>query len=146
MEFKGFQHINIRCAEEDLPAIEQFYSEVIGLKSGFRPNFNFKGLWLYDGEDPIIHVAARYRQGSFVKDQHNGSVDHIAWRVSGAVDFRNNLKRLGVEFVEQNIEKAGYQVFIHDPVGTKLEFNFMGEHVEDAVPVGTTANFSMPQS
>ena len=67
------------------------------------------------------------------------SMDHIAFKASGAVDFRKRLKRLGVEFEEQNIENAGYQVFLYDPVGTKLEFNFMNEHVEDAVPLGTTA-------
>jgi hypothetical protein len=30
-------------------------------------------------------------------------------------------------------------VFLHDPVGTKLEFNFLNEQVPDAVPSGTTA-------
>lgn len=137
MKFEGFLHINIRCSPEDLPAIERFYDDVLGLKAGFRPNFAFEGLWLYDGADPIVHVQARYPQGSFVKDRHNASFDHIAWRVSGAVEFRKNLKKLAIDFQEQNIEAAGYQVFLNDPVGTKLEFNFLNEHVEDAVPVGT---------
>ena len=74
-----------------------------------------------------------------MKEQHSGSVDHIAFKASGAGDFRKRLKQLDVEFEEQNIENAGYQVFIYDPVGTKLEFNFQGEHVADAVPLGTTA-------
>jgi catechol 2,3-dioxygenase-like lactoylglutathione lyase family enzyme len=137
MQFKGFQHINIRCAPQDLPAIEKFYGEVLGLKSGFRPGFSFPGCWLYDGDDPIVHVGARFPQGSFVKEKHSGSVDHIAWKASGAADFRRHLKRLGIAFQEQNVANAGYQVFIHDPVGTKLEFNFMNEFVEDAVPLGT---------
>ena len=70
-------------------------------------------------------------------------MDHIAWKASGAVDFRKRLKRLGIEFEEQNIENAGYQVFLYDPVGTKLEFNFLNEHVQDAVPLGTTADANM---
>ena len=37
--FQGFLHFNIRCAEEDLPAIEKFYGDVLDLKSGARPNF-----------------------------------------------------------------------------------------------------------
>ncbi len=143
MKFEGFLHFNIRCSEADLPAIEKFYGEVIGLKKGFRPDFMFNGLWLYDGDDPILHVGARFPQGSFVKDKHNGSMDHIAFKTSGAVEFRKRLKRLGVEFEEQNIENAGYQVFLYDPVGTKLEFNFLNEHVEDAVPLGTTAQANL---
>ena len=139
MKFEGFQHLNIRCSDSDLAAIEQFYGDVLGLKKGFRPQFKFGGIWLYDGDDPIIHVASRFPQGSFVKEKHSGSVDHIAFKASGAVDFRKRLRQLDVEFEEQNIEDAGYQVFIYDPVGTKLEFNFQGEHVADAVPLGTTA-------
>ena len=139
MKFEGFLHLNIRCSKSDLPAIERFYGDVLGLKKGFRPDFLFDGIWLYDGEDPIIHVGARYPEGSFVKDRHNGSVDHIAFKASGAADFRKRLTQLGIEFQEQNIKDAGYQVFLYDPVGTKLEFNFLSEQVPDAVPPGTSA-------
>ena len=63
MKFEGFQHLNIRCSESDLAAIEQFYGAVLGLKKGFRPQFKFGGMWLYDGDDPIVHVASRFPQG-----------------------------------------------------------------------------------
>ena len=139
MKFEGFLHLNIRCSKSDLPAIERFYGDVLGLKKGFRPNFMFDGIWLYDGADPIIHIGARFPEGSFVKDRHNGSVDHIAFKASGAADFRRRLTQLGIEFQEQNIKDAGYQVFLYDPVGTKLEFNFLDEQVPDAVPLGTSA-------
>ena len=80
MKFEGFQHLNICCSESDLPAIEQIYGDVPGLKKGFRSGFKFGGIWLYDGDDPIIHVASRFPQGSFVKEKHSGSVDHIAFK------------------------------------------------------------------
>lgn len=139
MKFEGFLHLNIRCSTSDLPAIERFYGDVLGLKKGLRPDFRFGGIWLYDGDDPIVHVSARYPEASLIKEKHNGSVDHIAFKASGAVDFRKRLHELAVEFEEQNIQGAGYQVFIYDPVGTKLEFNFLDEQVPDAVPLGTTA-------
>ncbi len=137
MKFEGFLHINIRCAPEEMPTIKKFYEEVIGLKAGFRPNFSFPGLWLYERSNPIVHVQARYPKDSFVQGRHNASFDHIAWQFSGATEFRDRLVALGIPFQEQNIEDAGYQVFVHDPVGTKLEFNFMNEHVSNAVPLGT---------
>ena len=143
MKVEGFLHFNIRCSEADLPAIEKFYGEVLGLQKGYRPNFVGPGIWLYDGDDPILHVGARFAQGSFVKDTHNGSFDHIAFKASGAAAFRERLKRLGIAFEEQNIENAGYQVFLYDPVGTKLEFNFLNEAVKDAVPLGTTAGVNL---
>ena len=143
MKFEGFLHLNIRCSPEDIPAIERFYGGVLGLKTGDRPNFKFGGIWLYDGDDAIIHVSARFPPGSILKDKHSGSVDHIAFKASGAVQFREHLKKLGIDFEEQNIEKAGYQVFLYDPVGTKIEFNFLNEQVADAVPLGTTAEANM---
>jgi catechol 2,3-dioxygenase-like lactoylglutathione lyase family enzyme len=139
MKFEGFLHLNIRCSPEDIPAIERFYGDVLGLKTGYRPDFKFGGIWLYDGDDPVIHVSARFPQGSIVKDTHSGSVDHIAFKASGAGEFRKHLKKIGIDFEEQNIENAGYQVFIYNPVGTKIEFNFLNEQVPDAVPLGTTA-------
>jgi hypothetical protein len=42
----------------------------------------------YDGDDPIVHVSGRFPAGSIVVDKHNGSVDHIAFRATGAVEFR----------------------------------------------------------
>ena len=143
MKFHGFLHLNIRCSESDLPAIEKFYGSVLGLKTGYRPKFTFGGIWLYDGDDPIVHVSARFPRNSIVKDKHSGSVDHIAFKASGAVDFRKRLKKLNIEFEEQNIENAGYQVFLYDPVGTKLEFNFLNEVVRDAVALGTTAEANL---
>jgi catechol 2,3-dioxygenase-like lactoylglutathione lyase family enzyme len=139
MKFEGFLHLNIRCSPNDIPAIERFYGDVLGLKRGYRPNFKFDGIWLYEGDDPVIHVSARFPQDSIVKDKHSGSVDHIAFKASGGVKFREHLRRLGIDFEEQNIENAGYQVFLYDPVGTKIEFNFLHEHIADAVPLGTTA-------
>ena len=143
MNFEGFLHLNIRCSPEDIPVIERFYGDVLGLKTGYRPDFKFGGIWLYDGDDPVIHVSARFPQGLIVKDKHSGSVDHFAFKASGAAEFRKHLKRLGIDFEEQNIENAGYQVFLYDPVGTKLEFNFLNEHVAEAVPLGTTAEANM---
>jgi catechol 2,3-dioxygenase-like lactoylglutathione lyase family enzyme len=143
MAISGFQHLNIRCAESDLPAIEKFYGEVLGLKAGPRPNFPFNGLWLYDGDDPIVHVSGRFPKGSIVKDLHSGSVDHVAFTASGAVEFRARLKKVGVYFEEQNIPKAGYQVFLHDPVGTKLEFNFPATETPPELPSGTSAKMQV---
>ena len=145
MAISGFQHVNIRCAESDLPAIEKFYGEVLGLKAGPRPAFPFNGLWLYDGDDPIVHVSGRFPPGSIVKEKHSGSVDHIAFRAAGAIEFRARLKKVGVYFEEQNIPKAGYQVFLHDPVGTKLEFNFPATETPPELPSGTSAKMQVSE-
>ena len=47
------------------------------------------------------------------------------------------LVKLGVEFDEQNVATAGYQIFIRDPIGTKLEFNFPNQQA----PAGVKGEF-----
>jgi catechol 2,3-dioxygenase-like lactoylglutathione lyase family enzyme len=124
MKLGGFLHVNIRCSMRDLPAIEKFYGETLGLKRGYRPAFPSPGIWLYDGDDPIVHVNARFAEGTIAAERHNGSIDHVAFRAAGAAEFRERLQRLGIAFDEQNVAGAGYQIFVRDPVGTLLEFNF----------------------
>ncbi|MGH8616498.1 MAG: VOC family protein [Burkholderiales bacterium] len=132
-------HVNIRCAAEDLPAIEKFYGEVLGMKSGYRPNFPFAGAWLYSGDEPLIHVGARFPKNQFAGEKHNATFDHVAFAATGVVPFREHLQKMGVKFEEQNVPNAGYQFFLHDPVGTKLEFNFPNEEDPNAVASGTVA-------
>ena len=125
MKINGLLHINIRCSATDLPEVVRFYAEVLDMKTGYRPPFTTPGAWLYLGDDPLIHVSARYPEGSVVKsEKHNGSVDHVAFSCENAAEFRARLVRRGVAFEERNVENAGFQIFFLDPTGTRLEFNF----------------------
>jgi catechol 2,3-dioxygenase-like lactoylglutathione lyase family enzyme len=138
MKVTGIQHINIRCAESDLPAIEKFYGEVIGLRKGDRPNFPNPGIWLWDDNYPLVHVSARCAEG-FLQDKHHGSVDHVAFGMSGAAEFRERVQKLGIAFDAQNVPGAGFQIFLKDPIGTVLEFNFPNEEAPSDVAAGTMA-------
>ena len=124
MTISFIQHVNIRCAPGDLAGIERFYAEVVGLQRGHRPpNLRNRGIWLYLGEQPLIHVTARCTEG-FVQAEHHGSVDHVAFQSHGAAAFADKLRALNITYEESNVAGAGYQMFIRDPVGTVLEFNF----------------------
>jgi hypothetical protein len=138
MKIDRIHHYNIRCTESDLAPLEKFYGEVAGLKSGPRPAFNNKGVWLYLGDHPILHVSARCPPG-FLQEQHHGSVDHIAFQAHGAAEFRARLDRLHIPYEQQNVADAGYQIFIKDPVGTTLEFNFPNSEAPQSVATGTLA-------
>ena len=142
MKVKGVHHLNIRCAVSDLPAIEKFYGDVMGLKKGDRPNFPNPGIWLWLDNHPLVHVSARCPDG-FVQDKHQGSVDHIAFEVSGASEFRERVKKLGIKFEAQNVPGAGFQIFLKDPIGTVLEFNFPNDEAPQDVAAGTLASRQM---
>lgn len=144
MKLNGLHHLNIRCTAADLAPIEQFYTDVIGLRKGYRPDFKNEGSWLYDGDHPLVHVTVRCQQGFLGGDKHNSAVDHIAFRSSGAAGFIEHLDRLGLAYQQQNVPEAGYQIFLRDPVGTLLEFNFANEEAPSSVALGTLAHRTAP--
>jgi len=144
MKLHGFNHVNIGCSPGELPAVEKFYGGALGLKCGFRPDFPNSGMWLYLGDRAIIHVVARHPDGWKQHAAHSVSFDHIAFTITGAAEFRERLTRLGVGFDEQNVPNAGYQIFLHDPVGNKLEFNFPNAEAPLSVASGTLAPMQFP--
>ena len=139
MKLHGVHHLNIRCAVSDLPAIEKFYDGLLGLKKGARPNFPNPGIWLWHDNHPLIHVSARCPEG-FLQEKHHGSVDHIAFGMTGAAEFRERVRKLGIAHEEQNVPDAGFQIFLKDPIGTVLEFNFPNAEAPTDVAKGALAS------
>lgn len=144
MQLDGLNHVNIGCTPRSLPAMERFYGEVLGLKRGYRPAFPSDGLWLYHGDRAIVHIVARFPDGWTASDAPGACIDHIAFSVTGAVDVRERLMRLGVAFEEQNVPEAGFQIFARDPAGTKVEFNFPNDEAPRTVAPGTLAPMQFP--
>ena len=63
MTLKSFEHVLILA--DDLEKTKNFYVDLLGLKSGYRPDFPFPGYWLYLNENDraaCIHLAKR-KQG-----------------------------------------------------------------------------------
>ena len=71
---------------DDLEATRAFYADVLGLRVGDRPPFPFPGLWLYLGDQAVVHVAQRDEsrgRTTGTADAPTGSVDHIAFAGTG---------------------------------------------------------------
>lgn len=152
MAITKLAHYSIRTA--DLERSRQFYTEVLGLREGFRPPFDFPGIWLYIGEDEsefgvvhIIGVDANNPSGliSYLGDKAlprtgSGNVDHIAFLAKGLVDFRTRLRNAGCEWRDRTVPSLGlHQVFVEDPSGVTIEINFPADEAR-AVPANTVAD------
>ena len=146
MDIKRIDHYSIRTL--DVEASRKFYTEIIGLKVGPRPPFNFPGLWLYSHEPPvdldhaagdygIVHVMGvdlAHPQGlidtlGYVNPDTlqggTGALDHIALAVTGREEMIERCRRGGVSFFERTVPTLGiHQVFIKDPNGVTIELNF----------------------
>ncbi|MFN7086556.1 MAG: VOC family protein [Burkholderiales bacterium] len=145
MALQGMHHINIGCRASDLPAIEKFYATALGLRKGYRPDFPSEGLWLYCGDHPLVHVVARFPENWAGTDESRSSYDHAAYLVTGVEEFRQRLLAAGIHFEEQNVPNAGFQIFLRDPVGNKIELNFPNEEAPQHVASGTLAPMQFPQ-
>ena len=66
----ALDHINLHCDDPD--ALAFWYETILGLKRGPRPNFSVPGLWLYMGEQPVLHIlkAAEPLQRAPVSLEH----------------------------------------------------------------------------
>jgi catechol 2,3-dioxygenase-like lactoylglutathione lyase family enzyme len=140
-------HYAVRTS--DIEASRHFYVDVLGLRIGFRPPFNFPGLWLYAGEDErdfgIVHLIGESCDGRAGLDDYlgarganqvgSGALDHVAFLAANWDDLRRRLEDRGLEFVERSVPALGlHQVFITDPAGVIVELNFPRPDRQSAAP------------
>ena len=132
-------HYSIRTPEVE--ASRRFYTEVMGFSVGFRPPFQFPGIWLYNGAQypettgvvHIIGIDPNDPQGlkDYLGDrdvtslQGTGTVDHMAFVATGLADMRARLQNHRIAFRERTVPALGiHQVFFEDPSGVTLELNY----------------------
>jgi catechol 2,3-dioxygenase-like lactoylglutathione lyase family enzyme len=120
MAVTGLDHYALLTSDVDRTT--RFYTEVVGLEVGFRPEMTFQGVWLYAGGQPIVHIIA----GKPIAGRETGAVDHLALKAVGDVDSSlDKIKAHGVEYTMRKLERTGVtQVFFRDPDGVGVELNF----------------------
>lgn len=112
---------------KDVAATEEFYSDLLGLKSGYRPPISRPGVWLYAGDDAVLHVIDPAQMPA----QPHGVLDHMAFTATGLKDVVAKLKRRNVRYdLRQQGETGAWQLFFHDPNGAKVELDFAKDEPE----------------
>jgi catechol 2,3-dioxygenase-like lactoylglutathione lyase family enzyme len=131
-------HYSIRT--KDLEASRRFYLEVMNFRIGYRPPFEFPGLWLYVDDDEseygVVHLIgvdadSEKSLTGYLGDRQGvglmgtGSVDHLAFLTTDWPSMRERCKVHGVSYVERTIPLLGlHQVFLIDPSGLTIELNY----------------------
>ena len=132
-------HYSIRSA--DLDACRRFYTEVLGLAVGPRPEFPFPGLWMYEGDttlwaNAVVHIIGIDPQDpeglkAYLGDrdeaslQGTGCVDHVAFFATGLSATLAKLRERGLDGRERTVPLLNlHQVFVDDPNGVVVELNF----------------------
>jgi glyoxylase I family protein len=135
MAIAGLHHFNLRIPESELQAVQRFYVEVLGLRPGPRPPFRSLGVWLYAGDEPILHVTHMNSGESTPPGAPCGlsapvagrrsALDHIALACDDLAVMRERLERHGVDYRVTEVPTAGQiQLFVRDPCGIAIELIF----------------------
>jgi catechol 2,3-dioxygenase-like lactoylglutathione lyase family enzyme len=134
MALKTFEHVLILA--DDVDKTKDFYVDILGLNIGYRPDFPFKGYWLYLDENPkaaCIHLAMRKQdtgQDYYIgkKDDvksGSGAIDHVAFNADDIESMKAKLEKISIEYTHRKV--PGFpleQLFIMDPDGVKVELNY----------------------
>ena len=131
INLKQLNHYNIHSPPELVDQVRRFYTDVIGLREGPLPGkADYPAYWLYLGEQPVVHLIGRPFDPPVVDPgpRSTGWMDHIAFTCSDHRAARARLDELGVPYEFNEFPQAGIaQFLLHDPVGIKIELNFMGD-------------------
>ena len=127
MIITGIDHVTVRVRPADVEAMRRFYADLLGLRVGPR-SLSFPGLWLYIGEQAVVHVAGNLPDdggGASATGGFGAGFDHVAFRTAGLDATKRQLDAAAVEWKEVWRPHLGIlQLVLADPAGTKVELTF----------------------
>ena len=124
MKIEKFDHVNVRTKQLDI--LIEWYTRVLGMKSGKRPNFPFPGAWMYAGNDAqaMVHLVG-IEGDDAVGSEVRLKLEHFAFAATGLAEFEARLKQDGVEYNRVDNDIVGLiQVNLWDPDGNHIHVDF----------------------
>lgn len=116
----GMNHFTVIA--EDPAKTMDFYTRLLGLQQGHRPDLGFPGAWLYaGGPQAILHVYFDRP----VPSQRAGVIDHMAFTAQDLRGVKARLDGAGWKYDLRRQAGAGtWQLFCFDPNGARVELDF----------------------
>jgi len=125
MDIKYLDHFNIRAPKEKLQEVKDFYIDVLGFKTGFRPQLSGPGEWLYAGDNAMVHLSEDEERAT---RKGKDFLDHLAFRCVGVNEYVKKLKKYSIQYRPGYIPDIDLtQLFFDDPTCITIELNFEGE-------------------
>ncbi len=119
MSLVWLDHVNLRTARLD--EMRSFYTDILGLEDGQRPEFGFDGAWLYLGDKACVHLVPA-KTAPAARDP---GIEHFAFRSLGAAEMIRKLQKNGIGFNVLPRKKLGVlQINLYDPDGNHIELAY----------------------
>lgn len=127
-------HANI--VTPDLDATVGFFTDVLGLTAGQRPNFRVPGVWLYSEGRPLIHLSQA--TGGLPAVRLSSRIDHIALRVANLTEWHALLDRVKAHGIDYQINtddhSADSQLWVTPTASVIIELVVARTPLVDASP------------
>jgi catechol 2,3-dioxygenase-like lactoylglutathione lyase family enzyme len=122
MEIGKLDHVNIRTAELDL--MIDWYTNILGMRSGDRPDFPFPGAWMYAGDVAAVHlVGIDHPPGT--GSEVDLKLEHFAFSATGGAKFEARLQAMSVQYRRTDIPEISlYQINLWDADGNHIHLDF----------------------
>jgi catechol 2,3-dioxygenase-like lactoylglutathione lyase family enzyme len=116
----GMNHFTVIA--EDPQATLDFYTGLLGLRVGHRPDLGFPGAWLYaDAPQAVLHLIF----DRAARPQRAGVIDHMAFTARNLRETKARFDQSGTKYdLRQQAGSGTWQLFCHDPNGAKVELDF----------------------
>lgn len=122
MYIKKLDHITIQTTR--LQVMIDWYIEVLGLKTGPRPDFKQPGAWLYAGSSVVVHLLELTGRPAVGSEQIL-KLEHFAFSAFGAIEFEARLKAVRQHYKSVLPRATNTVLFnIWDPDGNHIHVDF----------------------
>jgi catechol 2,3-dioxygenase-like lactoylglutathione lyase family enzyme len=122
MKITQLDHVNLRTSKLD--EMVNWYADVLGLKSGVRPDFPFPGAWIYVGKSPVIHLVQVDEACASIEPK----IEHFAFKATGMEELITHLNTLGVDHSVDPVPGMPItQINLNDIDGNHIHVDFISE-------------------
>jgi GNAT superfamily N-acetyltransferase/catechol 2,3-dioxygenase-like lactoylglutathione lyase family enzyme len=122
LKIQKLDHVNVRTT--NLSALIAWYTTVLELQSGDRPDFPFPGAWIYSGNQAVVHLIGIEGEPGVGSDT-SLKLEHFAFSASGRKQFEEKLNSMNEQYRCSEVSDFNLvQYNLWDPDGNHIHINF----------------------
>jgi catechol 2,3-dioxygenase-like lactoylglutathione lyase family enzyme/GNAT superfamily N-acetyltransferase len=134
VKIEKLDHVNIRTT--NLDTLIEWYTNVLGLRRGDRPDFPIPGAWMYADNQAVVHLIGIDSEPGIGSDKPL-KLEHFAFSASGKLQFEEKLNDMNEHYRCGEIPDFNLvQYNLWDPDGNHIHIDFA---LDETLSTGTTS-------
>ena len=123
MPLVKLDHVNVRTTQLDV--MIDWYTTVLGMRTGERPNFSFSGAWMYANDTAMVHLV-EIEGPPAAGAELQLKLEHFAFTATDMTTFESRLQALGEKYQRSEVPSANIvQLNVWDPDGNHIHIDFV---------------------